>query len=86
MLPCGITAYIASVAENSGDHLYACAVRMREQFETYSDGLFALPLDIPGTPYGKAIKARKIISADIESRAALPARHHDQLCRSTLAL
>ena len=46
---------------------------MREEFETYSDGLFALPIDIPGTPYGKAIRARKIISADIESR--LPSQH-----------
>ena len=42
------------------------AARMREQFEIYSDGLFSVPLAIPGTPYGKAINARKIILDDIE--------------------
>ena len=46
-------------------------VRMREQFEIYSDGLFSLPLNIPGTPYGKAVEARRLISADIERESPL---------------
>ena len=61
------------------------AVRMREQFETYSDGLFAIPLAIPGTPYGKAIKARQIISADIESTIPTQSLHRIHHCLSTLA-
>lgn len=51
--------------------LSADTVRMRDQFETYSDGLFSLPLNIPGTPYGKAVEARKLISADIERESPL---------------
>ena len=47
------------------------AARMREQFEIYSDGLFSVPLAIPGTPYGKAINARKIILDDIEGECFL---------------
>ena len=46
-------------------------MRMREQFEIYSDGLFSLPLNIPGTPYGKAVEARRLISADIERESPL---------------
>lgn len=48
-------------------------MRLREQFELYSDGLFALPFAIPGTPYGKACHARKVISTDIERE--FPVRH-----------
>ena len=47
------------------------AVRMREQFEVYSNGLFSVPIAIPGTPYGKAINARKIILDDIERELSL---------------
>lgn len=47
------------------------AVRMREDFDVYADGLFTVPLEIPGTPYAKAVKARKNIVAEIE-RAHLP--------------
>ena len=39
---------------------------MREDFDVYADGLFTIPLEIPGTPYAKAVKARKSISAEIE--------------------
>ena len=49
-----------------------CAARMREQFEIYSNGLFSVPVAIPGTPYGKAINARKIILDDIEREPTLP--------------
>ncbi|CAL8462567.1 g2100 [Coccomyxa elongata] len=41
-------------------------VRMREDFDVYADGLFTVPLEIPGTPYAKAVKARKNILAEIE--------------------
>ncbi len=47
------------------------AARMREQFEVYSNGLFSVPIAIPGTPYGKAINARKIILDDIERERSL---------------
>lgn len=40
---------------------------MREAFDVYSDGLFSLPLNIPGTPYGKAVRAREFIVGEIES-------------------
>lgn len=43
-----------------------CAVRMREQFEIYSDGLFSLPIAVPGTPFAKAVKAREYILNQIE--------------------
>lgn len=36
----------------------------------YADGLFSLPLNIPGTPYGKAVKARAYIVAEIERESA----------------
>jgi hypothetical protein len=43
---------------------------MREHFDIYSDGLFSLPLPIPGTPFGKAVKARQLIMQDIESASS----------------
>ncbi len=64
----------------------ASAGRMREEFETYSDGLFALPFNVPGTPYGKAIKARKVISDDIESTPSASASLQCLLPETTCSL
>ncbi|MEG4234690.1 cytochrome P450 [Microcoleus sp. Pol11C3] len=35
-------------------------------FETFSDGLFSIPLDVPWTKFGKAKKGRKLLLAELE--------------------
>ncbi len=40
-------------------------MRLRAEFDVYSDGLFALPLNLPGTPFGKAVRARAFIVEQI---------------------
>ncbi|EIE23940.1 cytochrome P450 [Coccomyxa subellipsoidea C-169] len=57
-----IAATVLTGTRFDGDTL----VKMREEFDVYADGLFSLPLNIPGTPYGKAVKARAYIVAEIE--------------------
>ena len=36
-------------------------------FETYSEGLFSIALDVPWTQFGKAKKARKLLLAELEN-------------------
>ena len=40
-------------------------MRLRKDFDTYSDGLFSLPFNLPGTPFAKALKAREVIVEQI---------------------
>ena len=40
-------------------------VRLRAEFDTYSDGLFSLPVNLPGTTFAKALRAREVIVGQI---------------------
>jgi hypothetical protein len=41
------------------------AVEMRKRFEIYVDGLFSIPVNLPFTKYGKAMKARNDLLKEI---------------------
>ncbi|CAK0753854.1 hypothetical protein CVIRNUC_002252 [Coccomyxa viridis] len=73
-----IAATVLTGVRFDGDRL----TRMREQFEVYSNGLFSVPIAIPGTPYGKAINARKIILDDIE-QLILAAKEQNESAHSS---
>ena len=49
-------------------HRRACAGELRATFDVYSDGLFALPLNIVGTKFWRALRARQAI-LDVMERA-----------------
>ena len=42
-----------------------CAIRIHHSFKLIMDGFFSVPLDIPGTAFNRAIKARDIVHKEL---------------------